>query len=192
MFVRKLGVGSVLLMLSVWVWAKTPPTQSAVTHPKTQITVIRPMTQVPVFKPETHVPSNQPKTEVVVKHPKTPEPGAAAAAGGAGGTAAQAGAKASTEKAVNTVPSSSSPTSMSGFKLPQPKDLKPGSLTKGEEGLGKPNDAEKRAEAEAFTVPKAESATAENLKQMADKVQGITTGNVAQKLENKIAENKSK
>lgn len=89
-----------------------PKTNVVVTHPTTSgVSTVRPVTQVTVSRPQS--------ADVVVSHPSTAE-AEAAVTQGATDVAPSAGAKG----AGNTIPSGSSPTSMSNFKGKQAADLK--------------------------------------------------------------------
>ncbi len=201
---EKLASGMLVLFLLsvVGVQAKPPVTQGRVSRPKTAdqpsgpslqttATVNRPVTQVTVLKPVTTATVNQlqttvtvphPQTNVFVNHPSTPLAEQPDAVSGASFSVSKKG-ESSSKKLVNTIPSSSSPTSMSNFQMPKAKDLKAANLTKGEEGLGNPNDAEKSAAAASFQVPTGKEASAENLKSIMEKAGSVNKGSLEKKLE---------
>ena len=193
MFVKKGMCAVGIFLFALVAEAKTPSTEKVVSRPQTAAAVTRPATQVPVLKPVSTTTVNQLKTEVVVSHPQTnisvthPSTVKLSDGGSAPGGADQKSSKNTPEKAVNSVPSSSSATTMSGFQMPKAKDFKAANLTKGDDGLGKPNDSEKNASAVAFQVPKADEASAENLKSIAEKAQSLNKATLEKQIEGKTS-----
>ena len=181
----------------VWVFAVGTGTQAAQTpaggsyHPQTGKAVVRPTTQVVVRKPETATTVKQLKTETVANHPQTTvsvnHPTTPGSPNTEGTSSAGNSAATSTKKEANTIPSSSSATSMSGFQMPKAKDLKAANLTAGEAGLGKPDDAEKNAAAASFKVPKAENASAENLQSVVQKAESLNKSTLEKQLNDKTS-----
>lgn len=202
-----LWVIALLVGSSSWVIARTPTTQTGVSHPTTQqvvshpqtevggigkpstsVSVSRPTTQIPVLQPVTTVSVTKPQTETTVSHPQTPTGGSHPSSTDTSVLTGSvtAGNERTPAPTVNTIPSSSSKTSMSDFQMPKAKDFTAASnLGKGDDSLGKPDAAEKAAAAAAFKPPKAE-APADSIAEIMKKVSAISSsveGKVTQKVE---------
>lgn len=147
-----------------------PVTSVDVSRPKTTATVFKPTTSVQVFHPKTEVAVFHPTTTVEVVRPVTDpsvlHPGEKGEQAKLISTSSpskpSAGGKKSAEE--NSVPASSSATSMSGYQPPKAKDFKAAQLGGGSAGLGnKTDESAKDAAAAAFQIPKGDAATLESI-----------------------------
>ena len=158
-----------------------PTTTGAVSHPTTNVPVLKRATSVLVTHPETSVAVSHPQTTVRVNHPTTTPTSTTESTP----VPVITPEVASANKAVNTIPSSSAPTTMSNFQMPKAKDLKAASVTAGEDGFGNPNDAEKSAAAASFELPKGKEVSAESLRSGAAQLQQKMQSALGDKLPNK-------
>ena len=151
-------------------------TQTAATHPTTTSAVDHPTTVTAATKPQTTTVVEHPTTSNVVSHPQTDAPANSFAAAN---TSSQASS--SVKKSAGGADSAGNPSLMSTYTPPQATNFKEAKLGGGEEGLGKPNQAEKDAAAKAFVLPKGEEVSLENVMKSDGK-----TVNIKKKVEKKV------
>lgn len=155
-------------------------------HPKTNVAVVRPITvSATSNKPTTQVTVTHPTTSVVVSRPTTVgnAPLTDKPSLGTSSSKPSATPQSGKKQAVSDIPSGSSATSMSGFKMPEAKKFQ---LLDASGGLGKPNEAEKAAAAAAAQAPKATNPSTINV---ADILRG--GGNVSKNSLQKEIKNQS-
>lgn len=213
MFKRKNFILGCLVLSAIAAEAAPPPqTKGAVSRPQTKTVVSHPQTsnltsaQPPktttvINRPVTresggkqtsdNIPIKQLQTKVTVPHPQTQVSVNRPSSNTSSEETKEAGGgknlkDSSALQGQNTISSSSAPTSMSNFQMPKAKDFKAANLTKGEEGVGKPDDAEKNVVAASLQVPKTQETSAENLQEMVNKAASLNKNELGKKIESQI------
>lgn len=162
-----------------------PKTSSSVFHPKTSVAVVKPTTSAPVNQLKTESVSSHPVTQTAVSRPTTSaqalRPAELVSSKTGDKTPSGSGKQAAP---VNSVPSSSSSTSMSGYQPPKATDFKAAKLGGGEAGLGnKTDEAAKDAAAASLNIPKGQEASLEEVLKNSG---NISKSNLTKAIEKKV------